>query len=112
MSVPAPSKGKFSLYIGGSSACETYRLYGGPRLRWLWRLKSVCEDSTRVQLRRHGIDTWTAIDSSHYTSSIHCCWRRWRHSSWRWQSEWWLAGPVGWEPPSTGQAGWRRPCSG
>jgi hypothetical protein len=71
-------------YIGGSGGCEGYRLYGGPRLRILWRLRDVCLDTTRVQLRRHGIDSWTAIGRSHYTGSIHCCWRRWTHREWRW----------------------------
>jgi hypothetical protein len=72
-------------YIGGSAACETYRLYGGPQLRWVWLLRNVCEDTTRVRLRPRGIDAWTAIDSSHYTSSIHCCWGRWSHVQRRWE---------------------------
>ncbi len=72
-------------YIGGSAGCEGYRLYTGPNLRPLWRLRTVCEDTTRVQLRPHGIADWTAIDGSHYTSSIHCCWRRWTHREWRWE---------------------------
>jgi hypothetical protein len=72
-------------YIGGSGGCGGYRLYAGPHLRPLWRLQAVCEDTARVRLHRHGIDAWTAIDSSHYTSSIHCCWRRWTHREWRWE---------------------------
>jgi len=36
-------------FIGGSGACENYRLYGGPRLRIIWRLRNVCEGhDTRV----------------------------------------------------------------
>lgn len=72
-------------YIGGSGGCGDYRLYAGPRFRPLWRLRTVCEDTTRVHLRPRGIADWTAIDSSHYGSSIHCCWRRWTHREWRWE---------------------------
>jgi len=72
-------------YIGGSAGCEGYRLYAGSHLRPLWRLRTVCEDTTRVRLLPHGIADWTAIDSSHHTSSIHCCWRRWTHREWRWE---------------------------
>ena len=72
-------------YIGGSGGCGGYRLYAGPHLRPLWRLRLECEDTTRVRLRRHGIDSWIAIGSSHYTSSIHCCYRRWMHREWRWE---------------------------
>lgn len=72
-------------YIGGSGGCEGYRLYGGARVRILWRLRSVCLDTTRVRLRPRGVDAWIAIERSHYTHSIHCCWRRWRHRRWRWR---------------------------
>jgi hypothetical protein len=73
-------------YIGGSGACENYRLYAGARLRPVWNLRTVCEDTTRVVLRPHGIDSWSAIDGSHYSASIHCCWRRWTHREWRWEN--------------------------
>jgi len=72
-------------YIGGSGGCGGYRLYGGPHLRPLWRLRTVCEDTTRVHLLPHGIADWTALDGSHYTTSIHCCWCRWTHREWRWK---------------------------
>jgi hypothetical protein len=72
-------------YIGGSAECEGCRLHAGPHLRPLWRLRTVCEDTTRVRLLRHGIADWTAIDGSHHTSSIHCCWRRWTHRVWDWE---------------------------
>jgi len=72
-------------YIDGSGGCGGYRFYAGPRLRPLWRLRNECEDTTRVRLRPHGIDSWNAVESSHYTSSIHCCYHRWTHREWRWK---------------------------
>jgi hypothetical protein len=73
-------------YIGGSGGWAGYRLYAGPHLKPLWRLRGVSGDMARVHLLAHGIADWTAIDGSHHTTSIHCCWRRWTHREWRWKN--------------------------
>ena len=73
-------------YVDGSGGCGTYRLYGGPRLKELW-VQQACADDKFVTLEHGALVSWTAVPSSQTRATrgaIHCCWRIWRRTVWRW----------------------------
>ena len=69
---------------GGSGGWGDYRMYGGPGLHAIWA-DSVSLDTGVVKFGRNRLDLWHAIPSSKTTTSIHCCWRLWRHREWKWR---------------------------
>jgi hypothetical protein len=75
-------------YQDGSGGCGTYHVYGGPHFGKLWT-HTACIDTGFARMLDHALVTWFAVPSSKTRdsrSSVHCCWRLWRRSEWRWQN--------------------------
>ena len=73
-------------YQDGTGACGSYRLYAGPQFREVW-IRSMCADTGIARLSHGTLIASTAILSSKTRASggsPHCCWARWRRTTWVW----------------------------
>jgi hypothetical protein len=76
-------------YRGGSAGCGIYRLFAGPGFDERW-VRRACLDWGIARLAGRALVAWSALFSSQTAATkgdIHCCWRKWRRTEWRWRSD-------------------------